>query len=46
MQQAAAGFAALGVGHGDVIAQFADNSSRWLLADQVRTLRVRSRELV
>lgn len=34
MQQAAAGFGELGVKKGDVIAQFSDNSSRWLIADQ------------
>jgi long-subunit acyl-CoA synthetase (AMP-forming) len=35
MQQLAAAFSHAGVREGDVVAQFADNSSRWLLADQV-----------
>ena len=34
IEQAAAGFAALGIGCGDVVALFAENSPRWLLADQ------------
>ena len=34
IEQAAAGFAALGVGTGDVVALFAENSPRWLVADQ------------
>ena len=36
MQHAAAAFAHVGLRSGDVVAQFSDNSSRWLLADQVR----------
>jgi long-subunit acyl-CoA synthetase (AMP-forming) len=39
MQQLAAAFGAVGIREGDVVAQFADNSSRWLLADQVRASR-------
>lgn len=35
-QQLAAAFAHVGLRSGDVVAQFSDNSSRWLLADQVR----------
>ncbi len=34
IEQAAAGFAALGVHAGDVVALFAENGPRWLLADQ------------
>jgi len=34
IEQAAAGFAALGLGAGDVVALFAENSPRWLVADQ------------
>jgi long-chain acyl-CoA synthetase len=34
IEQAAAGFAALGVRAGDVVALFAENGPRWLLADQ------------
>lgn len=34
MLQCAAGLAALGVKPGDIIGQFADNSARWLIADQ------------
>ena len=34
IEQAAAGFAALGIGAGDVVALFAENSPRWLVADQ------------
>ena len=34
IEQAAAGFAGLGVGAGDVVALFAENGPRWLLADQ------------
>jgi long-chain acyl-CoA synthetase len=34
IEQAAAGFAALGVRPGDVVALFAENGPRWLLADQ------------
>jgi long-chain acyl-CoA synthetase len=34
IEQAAAGFAALGVRPGDVVAVFAENGPRWLLADQ------------
>ena len=34
IDQAAAGFAALGVRPGDVVALFAENGPRWLLADQ------------
>jgi len=34
IEQAAAGLAALGVGAGDVVALFAENSPRWLVADQ------------
>ena len=34
IEQAAAAFAALGVSEGDVVALFAENGPRWLLADQ------------
>ena len=34
IEQAAAGFAALGIRSGDVVALFSENSPRWLLADQ------------
>ena len=34
IDQAAAGFAALGVGAGEVVALFAENGPRWLVADQ------------
>ena len=34
IEQAAAGFAALGVQAGDVVAVFAENGPRWLVADQ------------
>jgi len=34
IDQAAAGFAALGVGGGEVVALFAENGPRWLVADQ------------
>ncbi|MEB3184395.1 MAG: AMP-binding protein, partial [Cyanobacteriota bacterium] len=34
IEQAAAGFAALGVRPGDVVALFAENGPRWLQADQ------------
>ena len=34
IERAAAAFAALGVGEGDVVALFAENSPRWLVADQ------------
>ena len=34
IEQAAAGFAALGVNPGDVVALFSENSARWLVADQ------------
>ncbi|MEB3321317.1 MAG: AMP-binding protein, partial [Synechococcaceae cyanobacterium] len=34
IEQAAAGFAALGVESGDVVALFAENGPRWLVADQ------------
>ncbi len=34
IEQAAAGFAALGLGAGDVVALFAENGPRWLQADQ------------
>jgi long-chain acyl-CoA synthetase len=34
IDQAAAGFAALGVGDGEVVALFAENGPRWLVADQ------------
>mgnify|MGYP006270799453 CR=1 FL=1 len=34
IEQAAAGFAALGIAAGDVVALFAENSARWLVADQ------------
>ena len=34
IEQAAAGFAALGVKPGDVVALFSENSPRWLVADQ------------
>ena len=34
IEQVAAGFAALGVACGDVVALFAENSPRWLIADQ------------
>ena len=34
IEQAAAGFAALGVRPGDVVALFSENSPRWLVADQ------------
>ena len=34
IEQAAAGFAALGVRSGEVVALFSENSPRWLLADQ------------
>jgi len=34
IEQAAAGFGALGIRCGDVVALFAENSPRWLLADQ------------
>jgi len=34
IEQAAAAFAALGVAEGDVVALFAENGPRWLLADQ------------
>jgi long-chain acyl-CoA synthetase len=34
IEQAAAGFAALGIAAGDVVALFAENSPRWLVADQ------------
>jgi len=34
IETAASGFASLGVGSGDVVALFAENGPRWLLADQ------------
>lgn len=34
IDQAAAGFAALGLGSGEVVALFAENGPRWLVADQ------------
>ena len=34
IEQAAAGFAALGIRSGEVVALFSENSPRWLLADQ------------
>ena len=34
IEQAAAGFTALGVGPGEVVALFAENGPRWLVADQ------------
>eukprot|EP00892_Ulva_mutabilis_P000378 jgi/Ulvmu1/10340/UM061_0023.1 len=34
MLDCAAGLAALGAQHGDIIGHFADNSARWLIADQ------------
>jgi long-chain acyl-CoA synthetase len=34
IEQAAAGLASLGIGAGDVVALFAENSPRWLVADQ------------
>ena len=34
IEQAAAGFAALGIRSGEVVALFSENSARWLLADQ------------